>query len=322
MEELLERYTTMEYPVDLFGFSNEEGDGCMASFIDFENVKGVGDTFEDAYVQAKELLHEEIKRRLEKSETIPMPSPRENLRHDAALKAYNKKDHATAFKLWSQEAELLNTQAMVNIATLYAQGLGCARDMDKAIHWFKKASYFGNSSAAFNLGRLYENGLFVEEDKKESVYYYRLAAKREHSGAQFNLALLLENEDITEAMSWMIKAAYNGNSAAQEMITNASNAELYDEVPLNGEFRSLDEEGQIAYILDIIDDRIKPMLAVDGGNIEFVGLTTSTNGNIVEIQLHYLGACSGCQLSSTSTADIILKTFEEKLDKKIRLYLW
>jgi len=44
MEELLERYTTMEYPVDLFGFSNEEGDGCMAAFVDFEEIKGVGAT--------------------------------------------------------------------------------------------------------------------------------------------------------------------------------------------------------------------------------------------------------------------------------------
>ncbi len=321
MEEQLERYTTMEYPVDLFGFSNEEGDGCMAAFVDFEEIKGVGDTFEEAYIQAKELLNDELRRRLEKGEMIPMPSPRENLRHQEALNAYNKKDHATAFKLWSEEAELLNTQAMVNIATLYAQGLGCTKDMDKAIHWFKKASYFGNSSAAFNLGRLYENGLFVDENKEEAVYYYRLAAKRGHTGAQFNLAILLEKSDIAEAMGWMIKAAYNGNTAAQELITNASNAELYEEAPLNGEFRSLDDEGQTAYVMDVIDDRIKPMLAVDGGSIEFVSLNTSTEGN-VEIMLHYLGACAGCQLGSTSTADIILKTFEEQIDKKIRLYLW
>jgi len=210
---------------------------------------------------------------------------------------------------------------MVNIATLYAQGLGCERDMDKAIHWFKKASYFGNSSAAFNLGRLYENGLFVEESKADAVYYYRLAARREHSGAQFNLAILLEKEDIVESMGWMIKAAYNAHPAAQELITNASNAALYEDSPLNGEFRSLDDEAQTAYVLDIIDERIKPMLAVDGGSIEFVGLKTATDGT-VEIMLHYLGACSGCQLSSTSTADIILKTFEDSVDKRIRLYLW
>lgn len=321
MEEQLERYSTMEYPVDLFGFSNEEGDGCMASFIDFENIKGVGDTFEDAYIQAKELLHDELKRRLESGETIPMPSPRENQRHQEALNAYNKKDHATAFRLWSQEAELLNTQAMVNVATLYAQGLGCTKDMDKAIHWFKKASYFGNSSAAFNLGRLYENGLFVEESKEDAIYYYRLAAKWEHSGAQFNLAILLEKENIGEAMGWMIKAAYSANPAAQELITNASNAALYEDAPLNGEFRALSEEGQAASILDMIDERIKPMLAVDGGSIEFVGMNVTMDGT-VEIMLHYLGACAGCQLGSTSTADMILGTFEETIDKKIRLYLW
>jgi hypothetical protein len=322
MEERLERYTAMEYPVDLFGFSNEEGDGCVAAFVDFEGVKGIGDTFEDAYVNAKELLESEIRRRLEKGETIPMPSPQENRRHQEALQAYNKKDHATAFALWLKEAEQLNTQAMVNIATLYAQGLGCARDMDTAIYWFKKASYLGNSSASYNLGRLYESGLFVPESRQDALYHYRLAAKREHSGAQFNLAMLLENEAIAEAFGWMLKAAYNGHPAAQESITHASNAELSAKEPLNGEFRSLDAASQADFILTLIDEKVKPALAMDGGNIEFVDMGIATAGNTVEVKLHYLGACSGCQLSSTSTADMILRLFEEAVDKNIRLYLW
>lgn len=320
MDALLEHYNAIDYPKDFFGFSNEEGDGCVCAYIDFD-IKGMGDTFEEAYEDAQELLTKEIKRRLEKGEPIPMPTPQDSTRHHEALQAYQKKDHYTAFKLWMEEAETFNTQAMVNIATLYAQGLGVVKDMDKAIFWFKKASYFGNASAAFNLGRLYENGLFVPESPKEAIYYYRMAAKREHSGAQYNLALMLEKEDINEGMGWMIRAAYSGNQQAQNLITNASNADLSDESPLNGEFRSLDPEKMEERVQEILAAHIMPALAADGGSVELAGCKMTTEG-IVEIMLHYLGSCAGCALGGSTTADMILKTFEREIDRRVRIYLW
>ncbi len=320
MDAQLAYYTALDYPKDFFGFSNEEGDGCVCAYIDFD-IKGVGDTFEEAYEDAQKLLEKEIKRRLEKGENVPLPTPQDTTRHNEALQAYQKKDHYTAFKLWQQEADLFNTQAMVNIATLYAQGLGVARDMDKAIAWFKKASYFGNSTAAFNLGRLYENGLYVAESRDEAVYYYRLAAKREHSAAQYNLALLLEKEAIAEAMKWMIKAAYNGNTQAQSLITNASNADLGAPITLNGAFRSMEPAKQEEKVQAIVEDEIIPKLALDGGSIELVGMNITTEG-VVEIMMHYLGSCAGCALGSTTTADMILKTFEDAIDRRVRIYLW
>ncbi len=37
-----------KYLLDYYGFSNEDGDGCMAVFVDFPDVKGLGDTFEES----------------------------------------------------------------------------------------------------------------------------------------------------------------------------------------------------------------------------------------------------------------------------------
>lgn len=50
-----------EYQLDYYGFSNEDGDGCMAIFIDFPNIKGAGDTFEEAKEDAYENLKKYLK---------------------------------------------------------------------------------------------------------------------------------------------------------------------------------------------------------------------------------------------------------------------
>ncbi|MDX1296166.1 MAG: hypothetical protein R3302_07855, partial [Sulfurimonadaceae bacterium] len=42
--------------LDYYGFSNEDGDGCMAVFVDYPDIKGVGDTYEEAEAEAFEQL--------------------------------------------------------------------------------------------------------------------------------------------------------------------------------------------------------------------------------------------------------------------------
>ncbi|MEJ2468630.1 MAG: hypothetical protein P8Y51_06095 [Campylobacterales bacterium] len=47
-----------QYALDYIGFSNEDGDGCVALFVDFPDIKGIGDTFEEAEADAYERLEE------------------------------------------------------------------------------------------------------------------------------------------------------------------------------------------------------------------------------------------------------------------------
>ena len=68
----------------------------------------------------------------------------------------------------------------------------------------------------------------------------------------------------------------------------------------------------------MIEAKIKPMLEGDNGGIELINYVP---GNVPQVWLHYLGACSGCHLGSTSTADMVLKEFENLIDKNIVLYL-
>jgi Fe-S cluster biogenesis protein NfuA len=55
-------------------------------------------------------------------------------------------------------------------------------------------------------------------------------------------------------------------------------------------------------ISDLIDAQIRPALAMDGGDIEFIGLTPQ---NIVEVRL--IGACSTCP-SATATLAMGVET--------------
>ena len=59
---------------------------------------------------------------------------------------------------------------------------------------------------------------------------------------------------------------------------------------------ALDTSSELArQIVELIDDEIRPAVAMDGGDVQFVGLT---DDNVVQVRL--IGACSSCP-SATAT---------------------
>ncbi|MBL0686875.1 MAG: iron-sulfur cluster assembly scaffold protein [Sulfurospirillum sp.] len=69
---------------------------------------------------------------------------------------------------------------------------------------------------------------------------------------------------------------------------------------------------------DVIDKDIRPMLIMDGGNLEILDIKDSDDGSI-DIYIRYLGACSGCASSSTGTLFSIESILQENCSKKIRV---
>ncbi len=67
----------------------------------------------------------------------------------------------------------------------------------------------------------------------------------------------------------------------------------------------------------VIDDNIRQMLIMDGGNLEILDI--KENGAHIDIYIRYLGACSGCASSSTGTLFAIENILREKLDENIRV---
>lgn len=68
----------------------------------------------------------------------------------------------------------------------------------------------------------------------------------------------------------------------------------------------------------VIDENIRPMLIMDGGNLEILDIKDTEDGN-TDIYIRYLGACSGCASSSTGTLFAIESVLREKCSPKIRV---
>ena len=67
----------------------------------------------------------------------------------------------------------------------------------------------------------------------------------------------------------------------------------------------------------VIDDNVRQMLIMDGGDMEILDI--KENGENVDIYIRYLGACNGCASSSTGTLFAIENILKEKLDENIRV---
>lgn len=74
---------------------------------------------------------------------------------------------------------------------------------------------------------------------------------------------------------------------------------------------------KIKAIEGIIDVNIRPMLVMDGGNLDIVDVREDTQATNVYIR--YLGACAGCASSSTGTLYAIESVLRQKLSDHIRV---
>jgi uncharacterized protein len=286
-------------------FSNEEGDGYEIYSCDFSDIKGFGDTYEEAMND----LRKNLKRHEEKSMEAQSLM-------ETAIMAYDQKEYMKAKAIW-ESLSSTNTDAMVNLGTMYVKGFGVSKDIQTAFTLFNRAAEQGHETASFYLGGMYENGIGVTADKGLSIQYYTVAAEANMGTAQLKLGILLRDQDVLNSMKWMIRAAHAGEAQAHSLLTYVSN--MSEASDINVAFRMMDEASQRAKVEMVISDNLGPILASDGGGVELVNYI---GGDTPEIWLRYLGACSGCHLGPTSTAGMILEQFENVIDKRIVIYLW
>jgi Fe-S cluster biogenesis protein NfuA len=109
-------------------------------------------------------------------------------------------------------------------------------------------------------------------------------------------------DDILPTLAVPIRAAEsvqvtNGNGAAKSVGGAIAAA--------------LDDNPQIREIEALLDERIRPYLASDGGWLEIVGLEDKT------LQIRYEGACGSCPSSLTGTLMAIENMIKEEIDPEI-----
>jgi Fe-S cluster biogenesis protein NfuA len=76
---------------------------------------------------------------------------------------------------------------------------------------------------------------------------------------------------------------------------------------------SVDEQAIVRQIVELIDTRIKPAVAQDGGDIEF----NSYRDGVVYVKMH--GACSGCPSSTLTLKDGIENMLQNYIPEVIRV---
>lgn len=74
---------------------------------------------------------------------------------------------------------------------------------------------------------------------------------------------------------------------------------------------------RIKAIDSLLDEEIRPMLAMDGGNMEIIDI--KENVPHYDLYIRYLGACSGCASGSTGTLYAIESILQQKIDENLRV---
>ncbi len=143
-----------------------------------------------------------------------------------------------------------------------------------------------------------------------------------------DLKTVEEITDYTKAGAFCKSCIKPGGHEQREYylvdILEQTRAEMQSE-KLKSEEKSGDEKAfadmtivqKLKAVEDVIDADIRPMLVMDGGNLEILDI--KENGGHIDIYIRYLGACSGCASSATGTLYAIETILKDKLDENIRV---
>jgi len=97
----------------------------------------------------------------------------------------------------------------------------------------------------------------------------------------------------------------------------AGTATLGASAGASADFAQMTMVQRIKAVDKVVDEHIRQMLVMDGGDMEILDI--KENGANFDIYIRYLGACSGCESSSTGTLFAIENILKEKLDENIRV---
>ncbi len=86
--------------------------------------------------------------------------------------------------------------------------------------------------------------------------------------------------------------------------------------PIEG-FENMSEKEQLDAIEAVIEEDIRPMLALDGGNLEIIDMQKDEYH--IDVFIRYLGNCDGCAMGATGTLFAIEGALKKKVSPMIRV---
>ncbi|MBC7916701.1 MAG: SEL1-like repeat protein [Rhodoferax sp.] len=119
------------------------------------------------------------------------------------------------FERTLKEARIGTLEAQYELALMYANGVGVAVDVGKAIQWLQQAATKGLSSAQFLLATRYLSGIGVERDETAALQWLTKAAAQGNAKALYRLGRFLESPHRDAALKCLGLAAQAGLPEAQ-----------------------------------------------------------------------------------------------------------
>ena len=93
--------------------------------------------------------------------------------------------------------------------------------------------------------------------------------------------------------------------------------ERHPELAMADDFARMSVVKQIKAIEAVLDEKIRPALASDGGGIELEDVQPADNG-LINVHLSFRGSCKGCAGSSAGTLNFVEQLLQKNLSDKIR----
>lgn len=152
--------------------------------------------------------------------------PRQKMNTKNLLRAdeeFERKNYATAKKLYMREADNGNPAAMYKIGEIYDQGLGeWFADKTKAFRYYRMAADLEFPEAIFKVGEFYEHGLGnTPKDEKTALKWYKRGAELNHLPCLVKIGIFHENgtagleRNQNTALTYYLRSADKGNAEAQ-----------------------------------------------------------------------------------------------------------
>ena len=130
------------------------------------------------------------------------------------------RDEGKMFRYLWQALEFGTPEIFVKIGICYQEGIGVAKDVEKAVNCYRKAAGKEYPNAMLHLGYCYLYGIGVDVDKTEAYQWFQKAAEKGFLPAIHNLALCYRfghgiKQDDKKAVHYFQQAANKGNARSQ-----------------------------------------------------------------------------------------------------------
>ena len=123
------------------------------------------------------------------------------LADDKGFTHFKKGEYSKALKIWTEEADNGEVNAIYNIGLLYFFGNGVNKDLSIAYNYCKKAALKGLARAQNNLAYMYLNGMGTNKDYVNSYAWSLIAIKHGYNsqGIKDNVKMYLTPAMLNDA---------------------------------------------------------------------------------------------------------------------------